>query len=147
MFKQAIVRTPCENMVNGISSANLGKPNYQKALLQHSKYIEALKYCGLEVTVLESDNNFPDSTFVEDTAVLTPKCAIIANPGTETRKNEIFTMSETIRKFYQTIEGIKYPGTLDGGDIMMVDSHFYIGISDRTNLAGANQLIKIMVNF
>ena len=144
MFKNAIVQIPCKNMVNGITEANLGKPDYQKALHQHSEYISTLKKIGLDVTILEPDDNFPDSTFVEDVAVLTPKCAIITNPGAKTRKDEIFSMKKVIKKFYKVIEEIKYPGTLDGGDVMMVGSHFYIGISERTNIEGANQLIKIL---
>jgi dimethylargininase len=81
MFSKAIVRKPCKNLAKGLMSANLGKPDYHLALKQHQKYIEALEECGLEVLVLEADENYPDSTFVEDTALLTPNCAIITNPG------------------------------------------------------------------
>ena len=68
-------------MVDGLTTAGLGIPDYKKALVQHSNYIEALQKCGLKITVLEADENFPDSTFVEDVALLTPECAIITNPG------------------------------------------------------------------
>jgi len=144
MFSKAIVKIPCEKMIHGISTANLGKPNYKKALLQHKKYIEALQSCGLEVTILEADNEFPDSTFVEDTALLTSKCAIIMNPGAESRKNEIEKMIPAIRMFYSNIEYVKSPGTAEAGDIMMVGTHFFIGISSRTNHEGANQIISIL---
>ena len=70
MFTKAIVRTPCRALVNGLSSANLGPPDYHKALLQHADYIETLKECGLQVTVLPADESFPDSTFVEDVALM-----------------------------------------------------------------------------
>ena len=71
MFKNVIVRTPCKAVTEGITSApELGKPDYEKALKQHASYIEALKQCGVEVTVLPADENFPDSCFVEDTALL-----------------------------------------------------------------------------
>ena len=69
-FKQAIVRTPCREMVHGLTSANLGAPDYERALDQHAGYVEALRKCGLAVTVLDADPRFPDSTFVEDTALL-----------------------------------------------------------------------------
>ena len=88
MFSKAIVRTPCRAMVNGLSSANLGKPDYQNALLQHAGYIEALKECGLRVVVLPADEDFPDSTFVEDVALLTPRCAVLTNPGAPSRRSE-----------------------------------------------------------
>ena len=86
-------------MVKGLTSANLGKPDYQKALVQHAGYIEALKECGLQVRVLPADENFPDSTFVEDVALLTPNCAVLTNPGAPSRRLETRSMLETLREF------------------------------------------------
>lgn len=146
MFTKAIVRTPCRSMVNGLSSANLGPPDYGKALLQHADYIEALKECGLQVTVLPADEKFPDSTFVEDVALLTPRCAILTNPGAMTRKGETRPMLKTIREFYPAVEIIEAPGTLEAGDVMMVGEHYYIGLSERTNWEGAEQLISVLQN-
>ena len=131
-------------MINGISTANLGLPDYQKALGQHLDYIEALKECGLQVTVLPPDEDFPDSTFVEDTALMTPHCAILTNPGAPTRRLETRSMLPAIREFYKKVEFIEAPGTVDGGDIKMVGNHYYIGLSKRTNQAGAEQLIAIL---
>ena len=88
MFKHAIVRKPSKNFQFGISTSNLGKPDYQRALLQHSKYVEALIKCNLTVLELTEDVRFPDSTFVEDVALLTRACAIITNPGAPSRKGE-----------------------------------------------------------
>jgi len=144
MYTKAIVRTPCKNIVNGLTTANLGKPDYEKALKQHSQYVEALKECGLEVIILEPDENFPDSTFVEDTALLTPHCAIITNPGAPSRQGEIVEIKEVLRRYFNNIEHINDPGTVDGGDILRVGSHFYIGISERTNSTGAQQVISIL---
>jgi dimethylargininase len=96
------------------------------------------------VLVLEADENFPDSTFVEDTALLTPDCAIITNPGAPTRKGEINDMKKVVSRFYPVIEEIKDPGTLEGGDVMKVGSHYYIGLSGRTNEMGARQAITIL---
>jgi dimethylargininase len=143
-FTNAIVRKPGKTMTKGLTSANLGLPIYQKAIKQHIAYVNALKNCGLEVLELEADEHFPDSTFVEDTALLTPSCAIITHPGAATRKGEIVEIKKSIRKYYSTIEEIMQPGTVEAGDIMMVGTHFYIGISERTNLTGAEQLIRIL---
>jgi dimethylargininase len=147
MFKNAIVRIPCENMVNGITESKLGIPDHKQAVEQHEKYIEALIKCGVNVTILPPDNNFPDSTFVEDTALLTPHCAIISNSGAESRKGEVEEIKETIRKFYENIEYIRNPGTIEPGDIMMVGTHFYIGLSKRTNMNGAEQMISILKRY
>ena len=71
-FSNVIVRRPAKSMVEGITSApELGKPDYEKALKQHDDYIAALKECGVEVTVLPALEQFPDSCFVEDPAVIT----------------------------------------------------------------------------
>lgn len=147
MFKNVIVRKPGKSICDGITSApELGKPDYKKALKQHENYIETLKKCGVNVTILEPLEEFPDSCFVEDTAVLTKKCAIISNPGAESRNKEPEFMVETIKKFYSEdkIEYIKFPGTLEGGDVMMVGDHFYVGKSARTNEEGIKQFIKIL---
>ena len=150
MFKNVIVKTPCSKITDGITSApELGKPDYELALKQHASYIEALKKCGVEVTVLPADENFPDSCFVEDTAVLTRKCAIITNPGAESRNREIESMIPVIKKFYpeDCIEYIQAPGTLEGGDVMMVGDHFYVGKSARTNEEGIRQFIAILEKY
>jgi len=84
-------------MVEGITSQNLGKPDFEKALIQHADYVAALKECGLTVTELEGDEAFPDSCFVEDNALMTPKCCIISNPGAATRKGEIESISPVFK--------------------------------------------------
>ncbi|MDO5114138.1 MAG: arginine deiminase-related protein, partial [Planctomycetia bacterium] len=100
-FNHAIVRRPCKAVCDGITSApELGQPVYEKALEQHDKYIEALKKCGVEVTVLEADERYPDSCFVEDPALITRKCAIITNPGAESRNGEKKEIVDAIKKFF-----------------------------------------------
>ena len=147
IFKKAIVKIPCKNMVNGITNANLGKPDYKLAVKQHQKYIDVLKELGLEVIVLEADENYPDSVFVEDTALLTSHFAAITNPGAASRKGEIFEMNRVLENLFPIVESVSTPGTLDAGDVMMAGDHFYIGLSERTNLLGANQLIGILAKY
>lgn len=147
MFKNVIVRRPSKSMINGITSApELGAPDFDLALKQHDDYIRALKACGVTVTELEANEAYPDSCFVEDTAVITSKCAIISNPGAESRRGEAMEMLPTIEKFFSKdkIEFIQSPGTLEGGDVMMVGDHFYVGLSNRTNEEGIAQFIKIL---
>ncbi|MGH4124040.1 MAG: dimethylarginine dimethylaminohydrolase family protein [Clostridium sp.] len=131
-------------MILGLSSVDLGKPNFKLAVQQHEAYIETLKKCGVEVTVLEADESYPDSCFIEDVALLTKSCAIITRPGAISRRGEIVGLRETLEKFYVNIESIEAPGTIEAGDIMMVGDHFYIGLSARTNYDGAKQMINIL---
>jgi len=144
MFKNAIVRRPCPEMIHGLTTATLGNPDYGIALEQHTNYIKALQSCGLDVHVLEADSRFPDSTFVEDVALCTSACAIIANPGAPSRNGEQTEMKTVLQSYYDNIETIESPGTLDAGDVMMTGRHFYIGISERTNIEGADQLLGIL---
>ena len=148
MFKNAIVRRPGRSLVNGITSTpELGKPDYGLTIKQHDAYIEALRFCGVEVTVLQANERFPDSCFIEDVAVCTKKFAMIAKPGASSRRGEEKEIIEVIKKFYNNLEYIKEPGTLEGGDVMMVKDHFYIGLSKRTNREGAKQLIKTLEKY
>lgn len=146
MFKFAITRTPCENFAQGITTSNLGAPDYNLMISQHKAYVETLSSLGLEVEVLEAENGFPDAHFVEDTAVVTPDVAVITNPGADSRKGEVATIEPVLSK-YRPIEKIEAPGTVDGGDILMVGNHFFIGLSERTNHEGAAQLGRILEKY
>lgn len=147
MFTTAIVKTPCRNMINGISTANLGQPDYRLALKQHEGYIHALKQCGLKVIVLDPDENFPDSVFIEDACLMTPGCAIITNPGATSRRDETLHISEAVIELGLPVEKIQSTGTLDAGDIMMVGDHYFVGLSDRTNIEGTSQLSSILKKY
>lgn len=101
MFQHVIVKTPCKAMVNGITDhPELGTPDYEKALAQHAAYIEALKQCSVDVTVLPPDEAYPDSCFVEDPAIVTKYCAIVTNPGAASRKGETAAIEPVLEKFY-----------------------------------------------
>ncbi|MFJ7934135.1 dimethylarginine dimethylaminohydrolase family protein [Sporosarcina sp. NPDC096371] len=144
MYKNVIVKTPGVSYLNGLTTSDLGKPIFEKLLEQHKSYIEALEKCGVTVTHLPASEEFPDSTFVEDAAVLTPDFAVITNPGAESRNGEIKEIESVLKGFYDKFHYITAPGTLDGGDILQAENHFYIGISERTNEEGARQLKEIL---
>ncbi len=144
MFTKALVRKPCRNLVHGLSTAGLGAPDYEKALAQHAAYVAALRICGLAVTVLEADEAYPDSVFIEDTAVLSEKAAVITRPGASSRLGEEKTVAGALRDFYPGLEAVHAPGTLEGGDVMRAGDHFFVGVSGRTNPEGARQLSAIL---
>jgi dimethylargininase len=144
MFTNAIVRQPSENFADGLTSVDLGVPDLEKALVQHRAYCDALRRCGLELFELEADARFPDSTFVEDTAILTDSCAVVMRPGATSRTGEIESMAETLASYYDNLDRVQPPGTIDGGDVCHADDHFLIGISERTNEEGARQLSSFL---
>jgi dimethylargininase len=147
VLTKAIVRPPAPNFAEGLTTANLGAPNYERALAQHEAYCRALEQCGLTLIRLEADPAYPDSTFVEDTAVLTDKCAVIARPGAPSRAGEVASIRDTLAQFYPSLLSIQPPGTVDGGDVCAAGDHFFIGISERTNEAGAQQLAELLAPF
>jgi dimethylargininase len=140
MFTKAIVRPPAANFAAGLTTIDLGAPNYARALQQHEAYCDALEDCGLTLTRLEPDEGYPDSTFVEDTAVVTNRGAILTLPGATSRVGEVESIAAALSRSYPELHSIREPGTLDGGDICEAGNHFFIGISQRTNEAGTQQL-------
>ncbi len=147
MFENAIVRRPGRSITKGITTADMGKPDYQLALKQHDSYIEALQHCGVKVIVLPEEEKYPDSVFIEDTAVLADKCAVITLPGAESRQGEELSIRKALKPFFEQIENIDTPGSLEGGDVMRVGNHFYVGLSERTNEEGFRQFAAFFGSF
>jgi dimethylargininase len=145
-YRRAIVRRPGPRFAEGLTTVDLGKPDFDTALRQHEDYCEALKRCGLDVTILPTLPDFPDSPFVEDTAIITQNLVVITRPGDKSRRGEEQSVSEILGQDRE-LEFIESPGTVDGGDILRIGSHFYIGLSERTNIEGANQLQTIFAKY
>lgn len=143
-FSKAIVRRPGRSIINGLSMSSHSALDYERALAQHARYSKALEYCGLEVQTLAPLEAYPDSTFVEDVAILTPEAAIITAPGAPSRRGEVEAIESVLETYYARIEKIHAPGTLEGGDVMQIGRSFYIGLSKRTNPFGAEQLVTIL---
>jgi len=148
MFTRAIARKPGPNFAQGLTTAvNDDPPNYEILVKQHEAYINTLKSSiGLKVILLDALPNHPDAYFVEDTAVVAAHVAVITNPGAETRKGEEKTIAPVLARYRKT-ENIQAPGTVDGGDVLQVGEHFFIGVSERTNPEGADQLGRILEGY
>jgi dimethylargininase len=147
LLTKAIVRTPSANFAAGLTSVDLGKPDHDVALRQHAAYCEALQSCGLDLIGLPPDELHPDSTFVEDTAIVTSRGTVITRPGASSRLGETESIERKLREYYQDLKRITAPGTVDGGDVCEAGDHFFIGISKRTNETGARQLARILKSF
>jgi dimethylargininase len=144
MFKHAIARRPGSNFAQGITTAvNQAPPDYETLVNQHQEYLSTLKLIGLEVVLLDALPDHPDAYFVEDTAVVAAEVAVITRPGAEARKGEEETIAPVLAQYRKT-ERIEPPGTVDGGDVLQVGRHFFIGVSERTNPEGAGQLGRIL---
>jgi len=149
MFTNIIARKPCPSVSEGLSTGSFSKPDYKTALKQHEAYLEAMRKSGVQITLLEANNEYPDSCFVEDIALCTKRNAIITRPGAGSRRGEaqLPDVKSALEKFYDNIDIIEEPGTVEAGDIMMAGAHFFIGLSTRTNEEGAKQVIRLVEKF
>lgn len=143
-FSGALARALPDDFADGLTTAGLGAPELARARAQHAAYVEALRACGLDVAVLPADPRFPDSPFVEDTAVLLRSAAVLARPGASSRAGETAAIAAEIRARFPIVRAIEAPGTLDGGDVCDAGRRVFIGVSERTNEAGARQLAAIV---
>ena len=139
-FSHAIVRPPAPTFAAGITSSGLGPPNLALALEQHEAYCRTLERLGLSLVRLPADPKFPDSTFVEDAAIVTGRGAILTRPGAPSRAGEVAALGAALGRWFPELDGITAPGTVDGGDVCEAGEHFFIRVSDRTNAEGAAQL-------
>ena len=147
-FSRAIVRPPAPNFADGLTTVDLGTPDVALALRQHAAYCDALVRHGCEIIPLTADARYPDSTFVEDTALILPGLgAMLTRPGAESRAGEVDAIAAELISSFPSLAQIATPGTLDAGDVCETGDHVFIGISHRTNAAGAEQLASWLLQF
>ena len=139
-FTRAITRLPGPGFADGLTRVDLGRADVDRALAQHAAYRDALRDCGLDVTVLPADPAHPDGTFVEDTAIIVPEGAILTIPGAPERQGEVPPIAAALRAHFPDLARIESDGRVDGGDICEAGRHVFIGLSHRTNAEGARQL-------
>jgi dimethylargininase len=143
-FSRGLVRPPGASFSAGLTNCTEGPPDLPTALEQHRSYCDALRRCGLDLTALAAEPAFPDGTFVEDTAVLIPGLAIITRPGAPSRRGETPGVEAALCPFFDRLQTIVEPGTVDGGDVCAAGDQFFIGLSARTNESGARELARIL---
>ena len=147
-FTHAIVRPPARNFADGLTTVDLGRPDVSLALQQHAAYCSALARHGCSLITLPADDRYPDSTFVEDTALILPGLgAMLTRPGAESRAGEVDGIAAALLAHFPTMAQIAAPGTLDAGDICEAGDHVFIGISHRTSTDGAAQLSTWLQQF
>ena len=141
-FKNAIIRQPNKSIQNGLSSQNL-HPHYEIIAEEHSNYIKAIEEAGLQIQLLESLEEYPDSIFVEDPALTYKSNVIILNPFDPSRNGEKNIIENEIKDLFDNILFVE-DGFVEGGDILNINNHFIIGLSNRTNQLGAENLSTIL---
>ena len=143
-FTRAVVRKPGGSVVNGLRTAQRGPPDVKLFQYEHDRYVEVLQRAGLCVNVLPPLEVFPDSVFIEDTALCLPEGVIILRPGATSRAGEAGETARALADLGQVSKQINTTGTIDGGDILVTDSMILIGLSERTNKTGFDALKQVL---
>jgi dimethylargininase len=142
-FNSAIVRTPGTSVVNGLCSTAGPTPVFDVVLTEHQAYIEALRSAGVRVTVLDALEQFPDSIFVEDPALVFSGAAVLLRSAAPTRMAEADELAATLRARFPRVLQLN-EGFVDGGDVLVTPGNVFIGLSARTNGVGAAALQDLL---
>lgn len=145
-FTHAITRMPADSVAAGLTTADLGSPDPECSRAQFRTYVETLLMLGLFVNTLPPEAAFPDSHFVEDTAVVMPELAVITHPGAPSRRGEVETIAPVLSKFRPTIR-LSQNAHMDGGDVLMIDKQFFVGLTSRTDEQGVREFAAAVEGF
>lgn len=144
-FSHAITRRPATSITAGLRAVDTGTPALALMRAHHADYIAALRATGAEVIELPALDAFPDSVFVEDTALCLPECAVIMRPGAPSRLGEAAEMAPHLHALYGQVLRIAGPDSfIEGGDILTTETEILIGRSARTNAAGIAELTRLV---
>jgi dimethylargininase len=147
-FTHAISRLPAASITAGLRAVDTGNPDLSLMLSHHADYIAALRSTGATVTVLPALDAYPDSVFVEDTALCLPQGAVIMRPGAPTRLGEAAEMAPHLAALYGDMRRIEGQGSfIEGGDILTTETEVLVGRSARTNAAGIAELADLVADW
>jgi dimethylargininase len=144
-LNSAIVRLPGRSVVDGLRSGGGPGPDFDKVLAEHQAYVEALRSAGVQVTVLDALEEFPDALFVEDPALVFSAAAILLRPGAPSREQEAETLQPVLAARFPRMLRLAC-GHVDGGDILVTPDAVLIGLSARTDETGARELATLLAS-
>jgi len=110
---------------------------------QHAAYEDALRKVGTKLISMAALDLCPDAVFVEDTAVVLDEVLVPARMGTQPRAREVFSVAEELA-FCRRVLSLPPQGSLEGGDVIRAWKTIFVGISGRTDEAGAEGLRAIL---
>lgn len=142
-FDSALVREPARSVIHGLSSQSCARPSFEAIAREHAEYVRALEECGLSVELLPALEDYPDSVFVEDPALVLGDAAILLRPGAQTRRAEASEIEPVLRRRFSRVLRMQ-EGFADGGDMLLAPDGMLIGLSGRTDRAGAAELAELL---
>jgi dimethylargininase len=117
-----------------------------RAREQHRAYEACLAELGVEVISLAAEPDYPDAVFVEDAGVVLDEIAVMTRLGAASRRGESESLARALER-YRPLCWLREPATLDGGDVMLAGKTLFVGVTARSNAAGAGQLAAAVVPF
>lgn len=147
--RRALVRTPSRGAPAGVRSGTGPPPPADAIIAEHAGYVAALRDAGVEVTELPAIEDLPDAHFVEDAAVILGEdLAVLTVPGEAKRREEVSALAPHLP--HAQVLTLAAMGSddarLDGGDVLIAADRVLIGLSARTNMAGARALSRILAH-
>lgn len=142
-FTHAICRAPSASIVHGLRAVDTGTPDLGLMERHHADYVATLRAAGALVIELSPLTDYPDSVFVEDTALCLREGAILMRPGAPSRMGEVAEMAPALRTLYDEVVEIRGPGTIEGGDILVTEREILVGRSARTDAKGIEELARL----
>lgn len=146
-FNKAIVRRPAKTVTAGLRAVDRGAPTYEGVVGEQDAYVDALRREGVDVVVLPALDDYPDSMFVEDPALVFPEGAILLRPGAPSRLGEAGAIAPALSEIFDTVLNLPEPGFAEGGDILTAPREVMIGLSARTTRAGAEGVVACLEKF
>src|SRR5262245_26851748 len=144
-FNSAIVRRPGRSVIKGLRAHAGPAPSYEGVLAEHEAYVAALRAAGVQVQILAALEHFPASIFVEDPALVFGEGALLLRPGAQSRLGEAQELSALLAERFPRILRLS-EGHADGGDILVTPRCVWIGLSARTDEAGAKALQGLLAS-
>jgi dimethylargininase len=144
-FNSAIVRKPGLSVVNGLRANTGPAPVFERVHAEHAAYVEALRRARVRVTVLDVFEQYPDSIFVEDPALVFSEAAVLLRPGAPSRFPEAEALAATLAAGFPRLLRLTQ-GHADGGDILVMPKRVLIGLSARTDEPGAAALQVLLAS-
>lgn len=143
-FKYALVREPGDLYNNCITShPQRASIDINVVRKHHLEYCNTLEELGLELIKLPRLNGYPDSCFIEDTAIIHKDRAFITRMGAIERRGEVSSV-ESVLKDYMKVKKALEPARIEGGDVLHLDDYLVSGITKRSNQEGINQMSEFL---
>ncbi|MFE0631625.1 dimethylargininase [Streptomyces sp. NPDC058864] len=139
--KKVLVRRPGPRLAEGLVTHLERSPvDAGLAARQWEGYVAALRAHGWETVEVPAADDCPDAVFVEDAVVVFRNVALLARSGAVSRRPETAGAEEAVTALGLSVNRVREPGTLDGGDVLKAGDTVYVGRGGRTDAEGVRQL-------